>query len=380
MHPIGSPKISREVVDGPFGSDLKVDEYLPSPEGGIPLIRVSDCRTGQIAATNEMVFISKTKHAELIRSEVLPGDVLLTKAGAILGYSAVFPPTLKQGNITSHLAAIRPANGVVPQYLSEFLSNDIGNQQIYRWGNKSTRRELNTNEVRAIVVILAKTEKQRELAAAMDTARGARRAKLADADALVAGLEGFLLETLGLTPAPTDGRKIFAVQRASVPARFDPHFHLPAFAQNIAMLAAAGSEPLGALSSFSKETWRPEEHKAPTFRYIEISAVNTSTGEARAAEVAVGDAPSRARMALKERDIIVSLTRPHHGAIAQITPELEGCVASTGFAVLRDVNENRVSREYLWCALRSRVCLQQMLQRASGGYHPANPHTECARV
>jgi hypothetical protein len=49
----------------------------------------------------------------------------------------------------------------------------------------------------------------------MDAARGARRAKLAQADALLAGFDGVLLDTLGLIPPPKDGRKVFAVGRVS---------------------------------------------------------------------------------------------------------------------------------------------------------------------
>lgn len=221
---------------------------------------------------------------------------------------------------------------------------------------------------------------QAEFVSAMDAARAERQAKLTEADALLAGLDGFLLATLGLTPPPRNNRRVFAVHHAAVPARFDPHFHLPAFAQNARMLTDHGAEPLGSLVEFSDEVWRPERHEERTFRYIEISNVNPNTGEARAEEVPVAEAPSRARMAVRTSDIIVSLTRPHHGAIAHITPDLNGCVASTGFSVLRNVNEARVTREYLWCVLRSKMCLSQMLQRASGGNYPAITEPELAKV
>lgn len=222
VHRVGSAEISRQVVDGPFGSDLKVDEYVPT---GVPLVRVSNCRTGQVQVDDELVFITGEKHAELIRSEVLPGDVLLTKAGS-LGYSAVFPKELKRGNITSHLASIRPTEGVEPRYLSEFLSSSIGVQQIYRWGNKSTRPELNTDEVRAIEVVLPPPRRQQELVAAMDAARAQRQAKLAEADALLAGLDGFLLASLGLTPPPKEERKVFAIEYKALQGRFDPKTYL----------------------------------------------------------------------------------------------------------------------------------------------------------
>jgi len=214
----------------------------------------------------------------------------------------------------------------------------------------------------------------------MGAARLERRVKRADADALLASLDDFLLTTLGLTPPPKDERKVFAVARGAATARFDPHFHLPAFAQNQGMLATNGGEPLGNIATFSNEIWTPVKHDAPTFRYIEISSVDRDTGEAHAVETLVAEAPSRARMAVHTGDIIVSLTRPHHGSIAQITPELDDCVASTGFSVIRNVHQSRVMNDYLWCILRRKMCLSQMQQRASGGNYPAITEAELAKV
>ena len=221
---------------------------------------------------------------------------------------------------------------------------------------------------------------QKRLVDRMGEARSARRAKQVEADELLAGLDDYLLYTLGLTPPPKDERKFFAVTRGASPARFDPHFHHPAFAQNQRMLTANGGEPLGRIATFSKEVWKPEKHDAPTFRYIEISSVDRNTGEAQAVETMVAEAPSRARMAVHTGDIIVSLTRPHHGSIAQITPALDGCIASTGFSVIRNVDESRVMNDYLWCILRRKMCLTQMLQRASGGNYPAITEPELAKV
>ncbi|MCY6987220.1 restriction endonuclease subunit S, partial [Acinetobacter baumannii] len=39
-----------------------------------------------------------------------------------------------------------------PYYLSLFFKSEMGQSQIYQWGNKSTRPELNTGEVKKILV------------------------------------------------------------------------------------------------------------------------------------------------------------------------------------------------------------------------------------
>lgn len=246
--------------------------------------------------------------------------------------------------------------------------------------HSTTVQSVNTNEFFDLKVPLPAIIQQQQLITAMDAARTERRAKLAEADALLAGLDDYLLATLGLTPPPKDERKVFAVKCKAAPTRFDPHFHLPAFAQISQLLVANGGEPLGNIVEFSDEVWKPEKHESATFRYIEISSVDTDTGEAHAVETLVSEAPSRARMATHTGDIIVSLTRPHHGAIAHITQSLDGCIASTGFAVVRDINELRITRDYLWCILRAKISLSQMLQRASGGNYPAITESELAKI
>jgi len=268
----------------------------------------------------------------------------------------------------------------LPKFVYWFTKTEAYARWVATIQRPAGQPNINKEEFKSVEVPLPGSDDQARLIAAMGTAREKRRAKQAEADALLAGLDAFVLESLGLTPPPKDNRRVFAVCRASVPARFDPHFHLPAFAQNLSMLEKHGSVPLGSLVKFSDEIWKPEAHGSPTFRYIEISTVNTATGEATAVETPVAEAPSRARMFVREHDIIVSLTRPHHGAVAQITAELDGCVASTGFSVLRHTDERRVTRDYLWCILRTKMCLDQLLQRASGGNYPAITEQELAKV
>jgi restriction endonuclease S subunit len=88
-------------------------------------------------------------------------------------------------------------------------------------------------------------------------------------------------------------------------------------------------------------------------------------------QLPTADAPSRAKMVVRHNDIIVSTTRPNRGAIAKISEEQDGSIASTGFAVLRDMKTDKVSKDYLFAMLRSILSLKQMEQRTTGGNYPA---------
>jgi hypothetical protein len=284
-------------------------------------------------------------------------------------------------SFASYLIRVRTdENKLLPQFAADFLSTQIGRLQI----DRSSRQiigmtNINAEEIRELRIPLPSVDEQRRLIAAMDGARSRRKSKQDQASDLLGGLDSFLAKALGLAEPPNDHRRVFAITRASARFRFDPHFHAPEFERIQAILKNTHCASLGSFTSFSDETWRPESHNEATFRYIEISMVSPATGEAKWTETPTAEAPSRARMAVRPDDIIVNLTRPHHGSIAHLTEEFAGCVASTGFAVIRSVAPH-VRRDYLWCVLRSRFCLKQMLQRASGGNYPAITEAELGNI
>ncbi len=77
-----------DMVDGPFGSQVntKVD-YIEN--GEIPVIRTVNVKMMQFS-TDDLKFMSRQKYETVIRSQVLPGDVILTKVGTI-GNVCIFP-------------------------------------------------------------------------------------------------------------------------------------------------------------------------------------------------------------------------------------------------------------------------------------------------
>ncbi len=218
--------ICSRIVDGPFGTQLKVENYTTE---GIPVVRVSNVKSGEISENN-LVKISLEKHAELKRSRVLPNDVLLTKAGAILGYSAVFPSYLKEGNITSHLVTITCKPEVNPHYLKTFFLSDVGQEQIYRWGNKSTRPELNTEEVKKIFIPIPSIETQNQIVDIMQSAYAHKKQMESEAQRLLDAIDGYVLDELGIKLPQVEDKMCFVVNSEEVREnRTDAYYYQPRF-------------------------------------------------------------------------------------------------------------------------------------------------------
>lgn len=353
-------------TDDMVGSVLQVRPTQILPDGELDL-----SESYRIARSN-------CSNDDLLRE----GEVLFNNTNSTewVGKSAVYRER-RVAVCSNHVTRLSLRPGYLSEYVAEVL-NLLRRLNYFSTlcTNFNNQAGINTATLALVRIPTPPLAKQRELVAAMDAARAARRAKLAEAEALLAGMDEFILNALGLVSTAEDERMVYAVPAGIITGRLDPHFYLPSLAHNIKMLQRAGAKSLGTMVSFSNETWEPANCDAPTFRYIEISNVNTQTGETNAEETAVAAAPSRARMAVHTDDILVSLTRPHHGAIARITRNFDGCVASTGFSVLRGIKESRLDRDYLWCILRARFCLLQMLQRASGGNYPAITEAELAKV
>ena len=352
--------------------------FFPPSVDTVPFVRATDIKDGQIQLEN-LLHISSEQPPKMDKCLLNGGEVIVVRSGANTGDSAFVPFELA-GSYAAYDLILKFKNTVDPKFIAYFLDTEIGRLQLNLVRGRSAQPHVNAEEVSDIRIVLPDDlHKQIEIVAAMDEARSQRKQKLAEADALLFSLDDYLLQTLGLEPPVKDERKVFAIQTSIISGRFDPHFHAPNFKKIYRLLSKTTTKALGEIVQFSKDSWNPKDEEKLTFRYIEISNVKPQTGEAIWTETLTKEAPSRARMLVHDDDIIVSLTRPHHASIAHLSEEFDGCIASTGFAVIRSVSK-LVNREYLWCILRSQLSLQQMLQRASGGNYPAITRSELENI
>ena len=175
---------------------------------------------------------------------------------------------------------------------------------------------------------------------------------------------------------------IFTIHRNELEARMDPLYYKPEFIKNCNKIRKISHKQLGELIDLSKETWNPKQQNSftNTFPYIEISGIDVKTGDIKhISEVPLSETPSSAKMIVRENDMILSTTRPSRGAISLIDKNLDGFIASTGFAVIRKV-QKIISRKYLFYALRFPSTLKQFERRSSGGIYPTINKNELQKV
>jgi type I restriction enzyme, S subunit len=111
-----------------------------------------------------------------------------------------------------------------PQFISDFLSTAAGRLQINRLSRQIIgMTNINAEELRDISIPIPSLDIQHELVTVMNTARASRQEKLVEADTLLAGLDGFILDTLGLMPPPRDDRRVFALRVRDLGKRIDAY-------------------------------------------------------------------------------------------------------------------------------------------------------------
>lgn len=108
-----------------------------------------------------------------------------------------------------------------------------------------------------------------------------------------------------------------------------------------------------------------------SFRYVDIAGIDRdSKSISRADEVPSDDAPSRARKVIEASDVLVSTVRPNLNAIALVPENLDGEIASTGFAVLR-ANRELLNPKYLFYWVQSIDFIDFLVANATGASYPA---------
>lgn len=119
-------------------------------------------------------------------------------------------------------------------------------------------------------------------------------------------------------------------------------------------------------------TWNPAR-SAPddAITYIDLGAVDQSEKRVTAPQRITGsDAPSRARQLVIAGDVLVSTVRPNLNAVAQVSDELNGATASTGFTVLRR-SSAQIDARYLFHWVKSPMFISDMVRKATGASYPA---------
>jgi type I restriction enzyme, S subunit len=165
------------IVDGPFGSNLKLSDYVTSP--GVPVLTTANLRGdyGPLAVR----YITNEKYIELRRSEVRAGDVLVAKIGSC-GRTGIYPDGMPPAIIPANLLKISVHPYFSRRYLLHYLNSPIFSRFLKKIVSATAQPAFNVTTFRYLPFAIAPQVEQTRIADCLDEL-------LSDLDAGVTALE-----------------------------------------------------------------------------------------------------------------------------------------------------------------------------------------------
>jgi type I restriction enzyme S subunit len=208
----------QDIVDGPFGSELKREDYITE---GTPVLKIQNVKPFAIEL-KKMSYISAEKFHELRRHSFRRGDIVMTKLGSPLGVSAIVED-VEEGVIVADLVRIR-AQQINTKYLCYHLNSQRTNDFINSMQKGMTRPRVTLSVVRELPIYAPPLGEQKRIVAKLDVAfAGLAKAKqnaeknLQNARALFeSGLQNAIRNNLGDKTTKRLGQ-VCVVERGSSP-------------------------------------------------------------------------------------------------------------------------------------------------------------------
>lgn len=152
------------LVIGPFGSNLKVDDYR---EKGVPLVFVRNIRSGDFDNTK---FITVEKARELSAHSVSSGALLVTKMGDPPGDAIVYPETRPTAVITADCIKWKLSHFLAyPALYVHFMHTPIVNSQVIKITRGIAQKKVSLGRFKRIAVPLPPIHEQKRIVGLVDS-------------------------------------------------------------------------------------------------------------------------------------------------------------------------------------------------------------------
>ena len=348
--------------DGPGGWLIKKKEYT---KDGIPIIRALNVSEHGLSC-DDFVYISEQKHSDLVATEILPNDLLLTMRGSI-GRAAIVPTTIRTANMNAAICRIRLRDKSMNAFVRDVLNTAPGLKQSLRHGHKAVQGDLTLGAIRGFFIPLPDRLIRQKLVNQLDYARRERAKKLDKANRLLNTIDSDFLQTLGIISPAQNSRNSYAIPLDSSGGvkRLGANFYHPERIIALrAIQSASKSESIVKLADIV-DFMRESEKSAAAQEYIGLADVESNTGELSASARL---APKSQCFVFRNGDVLYARLRPYLNKVW--SADRRG-VCSTEFHVLRiKPSDPPIHSDYLAAALRSSLVVAQTKHMMTGNTHP----------
>lgn len=355
--------IDGEFITGPFGSSFKVENYVKDIQKyHYRYIRGKDVKEFFLL-DNDNVYITYEDFKKLNKYSLFEGDILISVVGT-LGNASIVDKKDIPAIYSCKSTAFRSKN-INTLFLICYLNCCFGKQLLQRKVRGAIQTGLNIDDLKSLIIYFPDIKIQNTIAQLIINAKES----LEKSKYLYSQAETFLLENLGIENLDLSNELCYEVNSFDTISanRIDAEYYKPKYEM---IIEAIKKNKFGCCRLTDRiinitDKHDPQNEPQKIFKYIELSNINSSIGIVDDfSEIEGKELPSRARMIVKEGDIIMSSVEGSIDRIALIDNYYDSCLASTGFFVLR-CKENTFP-EYVLILCKS-ILVQKQLERLSSG-------------
>lgn len=228
--------------------------------------------------------------------------------------------------------------------------------------NFNNQAGINSEVLATVRIPLPPSSQRKKLVAKMNVAHTEQRAKLAQADALLAGLDGFVLDALGITP-PSQPNNIFAIQAKDLTDVMNAERYRGLQLEKCLPF----EDTVGIVGSLLKKKYSPaKDSPEEQFDLIRIDDLPNRPWQVKTVRTEKGKNITGAFFEVQENDILIARLGPTIlNAKFVLCPKQERrTIASAEFLVLR-CNQRHQPEAILWL-LRTDLYRKIMYQLSRG--------------
>ncbi|CAM3797486.1 restriction endonuclease subunit S [Rheinheimera salexigens] len=312
----------------------------------VPYLRVANVQDGYIDLS-EVKTIQIERH-QLDRYSLQVGDVLMTEGGDFdkLGRGDVWQGQISPCLNQNHVFAVRTNKQIVlPYFLAALSGSNYGKTYFLSCAKRSTNlASINSTQLKEFPVLIPPLPEQLKIAKILSTWDKA----ISTTERLI---DNSKQQKKALMQQLLTGKKRL-LNDSGKP--FEGDYKRYSFSDLVDIDC----------KSLSSKT--PSDYK---FKYVSLSDVEPGKVSKNLEEHMYETAPSRAKRILKSGDILLSTVRPNLKGFARVTKEVNGYIASTGFAVLTP--KPKSSGDYIYHYLFSSHLTGQINSLVVGSSYPA---------
>lgn len=147
-------------TDGPFGSDLKNEEYQ---DEGVPLIQLNNIKDGN-HLLNKLNFISEEKSQDLLKHTIYPGDLVVAKMAHPVARTAIVSDAYPKYNIVADCIRLKPdKNKCSVEFLNYTMNSNYFKSQAETVSTGTTRLRINLGTLKSLQIALPPLKEQEEI-------------------------------------------------------------------------------------------------------------------------------------------------------------------------------------------------------------------------